>query len=104
YPGAEDAVLGSEGAGVVVEVGSGVRDVCVGDRVMGVWEDGFRSSVVVDVRGVVGVPAGWSFEQAASVPVAFVTAYYALVDLAGVRAGESVLVHSAAGGVGMAAV
>ncbi|MCQ8836625.1 MDR/SDR family oxidoreductase, partial [Streptomyces malaysiensis] len=60
--------------------------------------------VVVDVRGVVGVPVGWSFEQAASVPVAFVTAYYALVDLAGVRAGESVLVHSAAGGVGMAAV
>ncbi|WP_250853767.1 polyketide synthase dehydratase domain-containing protein [Streptomyces malaysiensis] len=104
YPDAESAVLGSEGAGVVVEVGSGVTDVCVGDRVMGVWGDGFRSVVVVDVRGVVGVPVGWSFEQAASVPVAFVTAYYALVDLAGVRAGESVLVHSAAGGVGMAAV
>ncbi|WP_448334077.1 polyketide synthase dehydratase domain-containing protein, partial [Streptomyces sp. DSM 41534] len=50
YPDAESAVLGSEGAGVVVEVGSGVTDVCVGDRVMGVWGDGFRSVVVVDVR------------------------------------------------------
>ncbi|MFC5219082.1 zinc-binding dehydrogenase, partial [Streptomyces coerulescens] len=46
----------------------------------------------------------WSFEQAASVPIVFLTAYYALVDLAGVRSGESVLVHAAAGGVGMAAV
>ncbi|MCM8556178.1 KR domain-containing protein, partial [Streptomyces sp. STCH 565 A] len=59
---------------------------------------------VVDERVVVGVPEGWSFVEAASVPVAFVTAFYALVDVAGVRSGESVLVHAAAGGVGMAAV
>ncbi|MBL1102960.1 zinc-binding dehydrogenase, partial [Streptomyces coffeae] len=50
------------------------------------------------------VPRGWSFEQAASVPVVFLTAYYALMDLADLRAGESVVVHAAAGGVGMAAV
>ena len=50
------------------------------------------------------MPEGWSFAQAASVPVVFLTAYYALVDLAGLRAGERVLVHAAAGGVGMAAV
>ncbi|OEV06458.1 zinc-binding dehydrogenase, partial [Streptomyces oceani] len=47
---------------------------------------------------------GWSFAQAASVPIVFLTAYYALVDLGGVRAGERVLVHAAAGGVGSAAV
>jgi NADPH:quinone reductase-like Zn-dependent oxidoreductase/acyl carrier protein len=50
------------------------------------------------------VPEGWSFVRAASVPIAFATAYYGLVDLGGLRAGERVLVHAAAGGVGMAAV
>src|SRR6202044_978644 len=55
-------------------------------------------------RLLVKVPHGWSFAEAATVPVAFATAYYALVDLAGLRAGESVLIHAAAGGGGMAAV
>ncbi|WP_234332491.1 type I polyketide synthase, partial [Streptomyces sp. NRRL F-5650] len=59
---------------------------------------------VADSRLLVVVPAGWSFAEAASVPVAFLTAYYGLVDLAGLGEGESVLVHAAAGGVGMAAV
>ncbi|MBZ6245723.1 alcohol dehydrogenase catalytic domain-containing protein, partial [Streptomyces olivaceus] len=104
YPDAESARMGSEGAGVVTAIGSRVTGAAVGDRVMGVWQDAFRSSVVVDERVVVGVPEGWSFAEAASVPVAFVTAFYALVDVAGVRSGESVLVHAAAGGVGMAAV
>ncbi|MGW3071164.1 SDR family NAD(P)-dependent oxidoreductase, partial [Streptomyces sp. NPDC001130] len=59
---------------------------------------------VADARTVARVPAGWSFAQAASVPIVFLTAYYALTDLGGVQSGESVLVHAAAGGVGMAAV
>ena len=50
------------------------------------------------------MPAGWSFQQAAGVPVVFLTAWYGLVELAGLRAGESVLIHAATGGVGMAAV
>ncbi|MFD4688407.1 type I polyketide synthase, partial [Streptomyces sp. NPDC058461] len=53
---------------------------------------------------VARVPEGWTFAQAASVPIVFLTAYYALTDLGAVEAGESVLVHAAAGGVGMAAV
>ena len=59
---------------------------------------------VTDARLLARMPEGWSFEQAASVPIVFLTAYYGLVDLAGLEAGESVLIHSAAGGVGMAAV
>ncbi|MEV7020512.1 MDR/SDR family oxidoreductase, partial [Streptomyces sp. NPDC093991] len=55
-------------------------------------------------RVVVPMPEGWSFEQAAVVPVVFLTAYYGLVDLGGVRSGETVLVHAGAGGVGMAAI
>ncbi|MET9567489.1 beta-ketoacyl synthase N-terminal-like domain-containing protein, partial [Streptomyces tauricus] len=75
YPDPELAVLGSEGAGVVTEVGSAVTGVAVGDRVMGLAPGWFGSFVVVDERVVVGVPVGWSFVEAASVPVAFVTAY-----------------------------
>ena len=98
------AVMGSEGAGVVVEVGAGVDAVAPGDRVMGLFARGAGTVVVTDARLVVGVPAGWSLVQAAGVSVAFLTAYYALADLAGVRSGQSLLVHAGTGGVGMAAV
>ncbi len=101
YPG--PAELGAEGAGVVVEVGPGVTGLAVGDPVMGLLGVA-GSEAVVDRRLVVGVPHGWSFVEAAGVPVVFLTAYYALAVLARVRAGESVLVHAATGGVGMAAV
>ncbi|WP_069874085.1 type I polyketide synthase [Streptomyces malaysiensis] len=101
YPGA--AELGGEGAGVVLEVGEGVTELAVGDRVMGLTGIGYGSMTVTDHRCLVRIPQGWSFQQAATVPVVFLTAYYGLRDLAGLRAGESVLVHAAAGGVGMAA-
>ncbi|MER5549882.1 SDR family NAD(P)-dependent oxidoreductase, partial [Streptomyces sp. NPDC002589] len=102
YPGdAKD--FGLEGAGVVTEVGPGVTGLAVGDRVFGMFSGAFGPVVVADARTVARVPAGWSFAQAASVPIVFLTAYYALTDLGGVQSGESVLVHAAAGGVGMAA-
>nr|WP_260728699.1 type I polyketide synthase [Dactylosporangium roseum] len=96
--------IGGEGAGVVVEVGSGVSGLVVGDRVMGLFGGAFGPVVVADARSVVVVPEGWGFREAAGVVVAFLTAWYGLVELAGVRAGESVLVHAATGGVGRAAV
>ncbi|WP_460062317.1 SDR family NAD(P)-dependent oxidoreductase [Streptomyces sp. YKOK-I1] len=103
YPGdAKD--FGLEGAGVVTEVGPGVSGLAVGDRVMGLFSGSFGPVAVADARKVARVPEGWSFAEAASVPVVFLTAYYALADLGAVRPGESVLVHAAAGGVGMAAV
>ncbi|WP_345780621.1 SDR family NAD(P)-dependent oxidoreductase, partial [Streptomyces albipurpureus] len=102
YP--DEASMGIEGAGTVVEVGPGVESLAVGDRVMGLIPGSFGPVAVVDHRLVAPVPDGWTFEQAASVTTAFLTAMYALVDLAGLQAGEKVLVHSAAGGVGMAAV
>jgi acyl transferase domain-containing protein/NADPH:quinone reductase-like Zn-dependent oxidoreductase/acyl carrier protein len=102
YPG--QILLGAEIAGVVVEVAPGVEHVAVGDRVFGLARGGFGPLVVTDARMLVRMPAGWSFVTGASVPVVFLTALYGLVDLAGLAAGESVLVHAAAGGVGMAAV
>ncbi|WP_374935863.1 SDR family NAD(P)-dependent oxidoreductase, partial [Streptomyces sp. SM14] len=98
------ALMGSEAAGIVAEVGPGVTDLAPGDRVFGLFEGGFGPLAVVDRRMVAPVPQEWTFSDAASVPMAFLTAYYALVDLAGLASGESVLVHAAAGGVGMAAV
>ena len=102
YP--EAAEMGSEAAGVVVAVGDEVGDLAPGDRVFGLVSGGFGAHAVTDRRLVASIPQGWSFTDAASVPMAFLTAYYALVDLAELRAGESVLIHAAAGGVGMAAV
>ena len=104
YPG-DGGIPGAEGAGVVTATGPGVAGLAVGDAVMGMFGGGaFGPSAVSDHRLLVRVPGGWSFAEAATVPVAFATAFYALVDLAGLRAGESVLIHAAAGGVGMAAV
>ncbi|MGW9257003.1 type I polyketide synthase, partial [Streptomyces albidoflavus] len=98
------AQLGSEGAGVVTETGADVTHLAVGDRVLGLFPDAFGPLAVTDARTVHRMPEEWSFAQAASVPLTFLTAYYALGDLGGLRPGQSVLVHSAAGGVGMAAV
>ncbi|WTA96856.1 SDR family NAD(P)-dependent oxidoreductase [Streptomyces avidinii] len=94
---------GGEGAGVVVEVGPGVTDLRPGDRVMGLFY-GIGPTSVTDRRFVSRIPQGWSFRQAAAVPVTYLTAYYGLVDLADLRAGEKVLVHAGTGGVGTAAI
>jgi acyl transferase domain-containing protein/D-arabinose 1-dehydrogenase-like Zn-dependent alcohol dehydrogenase len=102
YP--DDAPLGSEVAGTVLEVGAEVEALAPGDCVMGMAFEGFGPLAVADARRVAPIPDGWSFARAASAPIAFLTAWHALVDLAELRAGESVLIHAAAGGVGMAAV
>ncbi|MFJ2604252.1 SDR family NAD(P)-dependent oxidoreductase [Streptomyces sp. NPDC087425] len=99
------AGLGYEAAGVVLETGADVTGLAVGDRVTGlVAGDGYGPVTVTDQHQLARVPDGWSFVEAASVPIAYLTASYGLVDLAGLKAGEKVLIHAAAGGVGMAAV
>ncbi|MCB8908368.1 SDR family NAD(P)-dependent oxidoreductase, partial [Streptomyces sp. CB02980] len=102
YPGR--AALGAEGAGVVTEVGPDVTGAAVGDRVFGLMPECFGPSAVADARTLAAVPEDWSFTEAASVPIVFLTAWYALRDLADLRPGERVLIHAGAGGVGMAAI
>ncbi|MFI6513909.1 SDR family NAD(P)-dependent oxidoreductase, partial [Streptosporangium sp. NPDC050855] len=99
-----DEPIGGEIAGVVLEVGSEVDDLAPGDRVMGLLDGAFGPVGVTDRRLLAPMPEGWTFEQAASVPVVYLTAYYGLVRLGRLQAGESVLVHAGAGGVGMAAI
>ncbi|MYU16623.1 alcohol dehydrogenase catalytic domain-containing protein, partial [Streptomyces sp. SID8361] len=94
--------LGGEGAGVVVDIGPEVTHVSVGDRVMGILDQSFGPLAVTDARLLAPIPDGWSFRRAAAVPVACLTAWYGLTDLAGLRPGESVLIHAATGGVGTA--
>ncbi|MGW1998579.1 SpnB-like Rossmann fold domain-containing protein, partial [Embleya sp. NPDC001921] len=91
---------GGEGAGVVLEVGPGVRDLAPGDRVMGLLPGGVGPITVADHRVLTQVPTGWTYAEAAAVPVVFLTAYYGLVDLAEAQPGETLLVHAATGGVG----
>jgi polyketide synthase 12 len=102
YP--DDDPIGSEGAGVVLKVGEAVTELAAGDRVMGLMPEAFGPVAVADRRTLTRMPQGWSYAEAASVPIVFMTAYYGLVDLAGLREGETVLVHAGAGGVGMAAI
>jgi acyl transferase domain-containing protein/NADPH:quinone reductase-like Zn-dependent oxidoreductase/NAD(P)-dependent dehydrogenase (short-subunit alcohol dehydrogenase family)/acyl carrier protein len=102
YPG-EAGPLGLEGAGVVIEVGSGVTDLRPGDRVFGMFPAAFGSLAVAERGRIAPIPAGWSFEQAAVIPAVFLTAHYALVELGKLARGERILIHAAAGGVGMAA-
>jgi polyketide synthase 12 len=102
YPG-EAGELGIEGAGWVTEVGAQVEGLQVGDRVMGMMPASFGPVAITDHRLLARVPDSWSFEQAAGVPIVFLTAWYGLVELGGLHEGQRVLIHAATGGVGMAA-
>jgi acyl transferase domain-containing protein len=103
YPG-EAGPLGGECAGSIAAVGEGV-DLEMGSEVIAALAPAsFAHYVTVDAGLVVPKPANLSFEEAASVPLVFLTALYGLRELARLKPGERVLIHAAAGGVGLAAV
>jgi NADPH2:quinone reductase len=98
-------VPGAELAGTVCEVGPGVNGFAVGDRVLASATLGaFAEKVAVPARAAWKMPDGMSFEEGAAFPVVYPTSWAALVFRASLRAGENLLVHAAAGGVGIAAV
>ncbi|MDT7756185.1 MAG: mycoketide-CoA synthase, partial [Mycobacterium sp.] len=99
-----DALIGSEAAGVVTEVASDVSDFVVGQRVMGLFPEGTGTLVAADARLIAPIPAGWTDPEAAAVLVVFTTAYLGLRELADVQPGQSILIHAATGGVGLAAI
>ncbi|HEY6704572.1 MAG TPA: amino acid adenylation domain-containing protein [Xanthobacteraceae bacterium] len=96
--------LGFECAGLISAVGEGVDRGWMGRRVVAVTPGCLASHVAVAVDKIFPIPRRLSFASAAAVPVAFATAHYALVTLARLKGGERVLIHAAAGGVGLAAV
>jgi phthiocerol/phenolphthiocerol synthesis type-I polyketide synthase C len=101
--GLTGAALGFECAGIVVRVGEDVDTLAVGDHVMGLASGAFASHVTAPSAQFFRAPPGLSHEAAATIPVAFATAWHSLVERAGLKAGEEVLVHGGAGGLGMAA-
>ena len=96
--------LGGELAGRITAVGEGVTSLEVGDPVMGMAQHAFARHVITDARLMIRRPPGLDAGAGATIPVTFLTAWYGLYELAGLREGESCLIHAAAGGVGMAAV
>ncbi|WAC90180.1 type I polyketide synthase [Mycobacterium sp. Aquia_213] len=95
--------IGLEGAGTVVRIGPGVSDVAVGDRVGVCARNMVRRFLTIDRNFATVLPGAWE-AGACSSNVPFLTAEFALVDSARIRAGETVLIHGAAGGVGLAAL
>lgn len=107
YPDAPPlpCVVGYEVSGIVEAVGEGVTDRTVGERVLAATRfGGYSSHALVPAAQVVALPASISFETAAAVPVNYLTAWYMLMPLGNVQAGDRVLVHAVAGGVGQAAL
>lgn len=97
--------LGMQCSGIVTKVGADVSSIAVGDRVAAITPNGSMSTVArAHNRFLVKLPYHLSFEEAASIPLAYCTAYYSLVDCASLSEGQSVLIHHAATGVGQAAV
>ena len=103
YPG-DAGALGLECVGIVVAAGGGVTRADVGDRVMGIAGACFGHFTTVDQARIARVPAGLYPAEAATLPIAFMTAWHGLRTLADIGPDDRVLIHAAAGGVGMAAV
>lgn len=106
YPSEDesDSLLGDECAGRVVTVGEGVDEFASGDDVVAIAPGCFGSHLTLPANRVIRRPAGLSEDEAATIPVAFLTAWFALHHLGRLQQGERVLIHAATGGVGLAAI
>ncbi|RYP26873.1 hypothetical protein DL766_006584 [Monosporascus sp. MC13-8B] len=102
--GSGSVALGFEAAGVVRRVGSAAWGLAPGDRVIAFYPGSLATHLTLPVGLVVRIPDGLSFEEAATVPVCFATVLHSLVSIGRLAAGQSVLIHSACGGVGLTAI
>jgi myxalamid-type polyketide synthase MxaB len=103
YPG-EAGKLGLECSGEIVAVGQEIDKLKVGDKIIAIASGSFSNYVTVNANLVIPKPTSLSFTEAATIPTAFLTAYYCLHHLAEIKPGDKILIHSAAGGVGLAAI
>ncbi|MDB9360929.1 SDR family NAD(P)-dependent oxidoreductase [Nodularia spumigena CS-588/02] len=103
YPG-EPGMLGCECVGEIVAIGTGVKHLQVGQRVMALASGSFSQYVTVKEAIAIPLPPNLSIIDGATIPAAFLTAFYTLHHLAKIRPGDKILIHAAAGGVGQAAI
>ena len=106
YPAetADARIYGDEVAGIVLAVGAGVTHLAAGDKAFGLAVFGLATHSLARAADMRKMPDHLSYEEAATLPVVFMTAWYALSNVARMKAGDSILVHAGAGGVGMAAI
>ncbi|KAI0439056.1 PKSKA1 [Xylaria telfairii] len=100
----DERMLGGEAAGIVTKVSPGVEGIRVGQRVVVFSQGCFANRVIAPFRRVHNIPDQMSFEEAATLCAVYLTSIYSLFDLASIGPGKKVLIHSAAGGVGIAAI
>jgi NADPH:quinone reductase-like Zn-dependent oxidoreductase len=100
----DEHLLGFEGAGVIRQVGSKVCSYQPGDRVLVHAKGSFANRVCVPKESIFLLPSSLSFEEAATMSIVYFTAVYSLMELARLKKGQSILIHSAAGGVGLASI
>ncbi len=96
--------LGMELSGKVVSTGKNISEYKAGDDVIGFAPACFSTRVITQTTAIAHKPKDWSYAEAATIPTTFFTVYYALHHLAQIRPGEKILIHGAAGGVGIAAI
>jgi NADPH:quinone reductase-like Zn-dependent oxidoreductase len=94
----KDTMIGSDAAGVVTSIGSGVTRFNVGDRVAVIQKGAMRTTLRVDASIPQRIPENLSMEEGASLPTIYATAYHAMIEVARLQKGESVLIHRASGG------
>ena len=103
YPG-DPGPMGAECAGEIVAVGEGIGHFAIGDPVVAIASGSFGGYVTTRAEWVAPKPVRMSFDEVVTLPVAFITAQFTLHHLAKIQAGDRVLIHAAAGGVGLAAI
>ena len=103
YPG-EGGGMGGDCAGVVTKLGENVTDFKIGDKVCGIAFGSFRTFANTNPQLIAKLPDNLSFKEGASLPTIMMTTWYALQHLAHIKAGDKVLIHTGAGGVGLLAI
>ncbi|BCR95830.1 type I polyketide synthase [Aspergillus luchuensis] len=96
--------IGLEGSGVVTDVGTGVTNLQVGDRVIYLSKNCFATRITISATKCAMIPQSISYEEAATLPVVYATVIHSLLDVGGLQSGQSVLIHSACGDIGIAAL
>lgn len=98
------AILGNEASGVIAEVGSEIKHLKAGQHVIVFGKASYASQVIANANSVIPIPEAVNFDDAAALPIIYLTAYHMLHTVRRIKAGETVLVHAAAGGVGTALI
>lgn len=96
--------IGLEGSGVITKVGAGVGGLQPGDRVFYLADNCFSTQLTISAQRCAKIPPQLAFEDAATMPCVYPTVIHSLLDLGGLRPGQSILIHSACGGIGIAAL